>query len=306
MRTVLWSSKNGDITANMAFINNLNATTDPGVTDDSGDGYQAGSTWVNTTGQKVWTCSDATAGAAVWLQSGAVAGDVIAPAGQPAVLQGGTDGGAASVTGGAGTTGNTAGSAGSVTGGAGHGTTPGGAAAVTGGVGGTGAGGNGGNATATGGAAGTGSNGNGGDVVLTGGAKDGTGVVGNVVVRSLEIGHQGAPTAATVSATLAAAALLSGIITVNQGAAGASAQQLPLATAMDTALPNSAANDAFDFSVINISTVAGEPASLTTNTGWTLVGDMDIQANSAATTKSAGRFRARKTATGAWTLYRLS
>lgn len=117
---------------------------------------------------------------------------------------------------------------------------------------------------------------------------------------------QGAPAAATVSATLTAANLLTTIITVNQGAGAASAQQLPLATAMDTALPNSVAGDAFDFSVINISTVAAEDASITTNTGWTLVGNMDVASNAAATDKSAGRFRARKTGTGAWVLYRLS
>lgn len=117
---------------------------------------------------------------------------------------------------------------------------------------------------------------------------------------------QGAPAAATVSATLTAANLLTGILTVNQGGAAASAQQLPLATDMDVALPASVAGDAFDFSVINISTVAAEAASLTTNTGWTIVGDADIAANSAITTKSAGRFRARKTGTGAWVLYRLS
>jgi hypothetical protein len=117
---------------------------------------------------------------------------------------------------------------------------------------------------------------------------------------------QGAPAAATTSATLTAANLITGIITVNQGGAGASAQQLPAATAMDTALPDSVGGDAFDFSVINISTVAAESASLTTNAGWTLVGDMDVAANSAATTKSAGRFRARKTGTGTWVLYRLS
>lgn len=133
-----------------------------------------------------------------------------------------------------------------------------------------------------------------------------TGVFTTLRSTGLVTVTQGAPVAATTSATLTAANLLVGIITVNQGAAGASAQQLPLATDLDTALPNSVAGDAFDFSVINISVTAAESASLTTNTGWTLVGDMDIQANSAATTKSAGRFRARKTGTGAWTLYRLS
>lgn len=153
------------------------------------------------------------------------------------------------------------------------------------------------------------------NVAITGGHINGTtigdtapapGTFNGLTNRGQGITHQGAPTAATVSATLAAAALLSGIITVNQGGAAASAQQLPLAADLDVALPASIAGDAFDFSVINVSTVAAEAASLTTNTGWTLVGDADIAANSAITTKSAGRFRARKTAAGAWTLYRLS
>ena len=117
---------------------------------------------------------------------------------------------------------------------------------------------------------------------------------------------QAAATAKTVSATLTAAEILAGLITVNQGAGAASTLTLPLATAMDTALPDFAADMAVDFSLINVSTVAAEDAAIATNTGWTLVGNMDVQSNDAATSKSAGRFRARKTAAGAWTLYRLS
>lgn len=139
-----------------------------------------------------------------------------------------------------------------------------------------------------------------------GGTAPAAGTFTTLRTTGLQTVTQAAPTAKTTSATLTAAEVLVGIITVNQGAAGASAQQLPAASAMDTALPASVAGDAFDFSVINISTVAAEAASLTTNTGWTLVGDMDVAANSAATTKSAGRFRARKTGTAAWVLYRLS
>ena len=160
----------------------------------------------------------------------------------------------------------------------------------------------------------TNTEGNPSNVTITGGTIDGTTVGGTTpaavsatALRSTGqvLQHQGAATAATTSATLTAVALLSGIITVLQGAGGASAQQLPLATALDTAL-TSVAGDSFDFSVINISTASAESASVTTNTGWTLVGDMDIAANSAATTKSAGRFRAAKTGAGAWTLFRLS
>lgn len=118
---------------------------------------------------------------------------------------------------------------------------------------------------------------------------------------------QGTPAAKTVSATLTAAEVLTGIITVTQGAGAASAQQLPLATAMDTAVLNEAANDSIDFSLINLG-AAGEVASLTTNTGWTLVGSMIIAVPTAVTgaTPASARFRARKTGAGAWTLYRLS
>lgn len=268
-KTTLFSSVIGDIPVVLAFINNLSAATDPTTGDDTGDGYVAGSTWINTTAKRAFVCVDATLGAAVWNETGfsGTAGQVVAPA-------------ASTPTG--------AGSAAALIGGAGGSTSgSGGAAQVTGG-------------------AGTAGNANGGSAVIQGGAPNGTGVAGSVRELGLVLKAQGAPSAQTVSAVLTAAALLTGILTVNQGAAGASALQLPLATALDTAIPDAANNDAFDFSVINISTVAAESASLTTNTGWTLVGDMDVSANSAATTKSAGRFRARRTAAGAWTLYRLS
>lgn len=215
-------------------------------------------------------------------------------------------GGVASITGGAGTNGNAAGGVGKTGGGAGQGTGAGGAAQLIGGASGSGATGNGGAATIAGGAAAS-TNGNGGSVILTGGALAGSGVAGMVIERSVKLVAQGAATAKTVSATLTAAEVLAGIITVNQAAGGTSAQQLPTASAMDTAMPDAAAGDAFDFSVINTSTVDAEDASVTTNTGWTLVGNMDIHAYSAAgSLNSSARFRARKTGSAAWTLYRIS
>ena len=67
-----------------------------------------------------------------------------------------------------------------------------------------------------------------------------------------------------------------------------------------------AADDAFDFYVINISTTDAEDASITTNTGWTPVGSMDIEAYSAANKNSSAKFRARKTGSAAWTIYRIA
>lgn len=118
---------------------------------------------------------------------------------------------------------------------------------------------------------------------------------------------QATPTAKTTSATLTAAEVLVGLITVNQGGGAASAQQLPTVSDLEAALTGEANDDAFDFHVINTSTVDAEDASITTNTGWTLVGKMDVLANNAAgTANTSGHFRARKTGTGTWTLYRVA
>lgn len=46
---------------------NFAATADPGVTNDSGQGYGVGSKWFDVTHSREWTCFDATAGAAVWV-----------------------------------------------------------------------------------------------------------------------------------------------------------------------------------------------------------------------------------------------
>jgi hypothetical protein len=110
---------------------------------------------------------------------------------------------------------------------------------------------------------------------------------------------QGAPAAQDTAATLTAANLSAAIITSNP--AGAINLQLPLATAMDTAFAPAGVNDALDFYVISIAGSTNLP-TITTNTGWTLVGGMTFT----AVAGNAGKFRARKTGTGAWTLYRIS
>lgn len=126
--------------------------------------------------------------------------------------------------------------------------------------------------------------------------------LGSNIIRAVS-----APAAKTTSTTLTAAEIAGGLITVNQGAAGTSALQLPTATDLDALLTGTAAGYGFEFSVINRSTVDTEDASITTNTGWTLVGSMDVHAYSAAgSLNSSARFLTRKTGTGAWTLYRIA
>lgn len=165
----------------------------------------------------------------------------------------------------------------------------------------------------TGGASSGGSDvaGAGGSIVLTpgeGGAGATAGLTGHTFVRgSLLCRVQGAPTAKTVSATLTAAEVISSIITVNQGAAGSSALQLPTGTALQNALSASfGTNDSFDVSLINTSTVDAEDAAFTVNTGVTIVGDANVSANNAVTARSSGLFRFRKTGDNVFVCYRLA
>lgn len=58
------------LTATAAFVkNNFIATTDPTVNDDTTQGYDEGSVWINTTLDEAYRCVDATAGAAVWINT---------------------------------------------------------------------------------------------------------------------------------------------------------------------------------------------------------------------------------------------
>jgi hypothetical protein len=55
--------------SNTGTKNNLSASAAPTVNDDTDDGYAPGSIWVDTTGDEAYRCVDATAGAAVWLNT---------------------------------------------------------------------------------------------------------------------------------------------------------------------------------------------------------------------------------------------
>lgn len=215
-------------------------------------------------------------------------------------------GGAATITGGAGTNGNATGGIASLVGGAGQGTGAGAASQVTGGASGAGATGNGGAAVVSGGAA-LSTNGQGGDVTLTPGVGTGTGFGGNIVETSVrKLVKQATPTALTTSTTLTAAHILVGILTANQGAGATASYTLPTGTDFEAGFSSFATDQAFDFSLINISTNAAEDVDILTAVGWTLVGSMAVQSNDAITSKSVGRFRARRTAANTFTLYRLS
>ena len=107
---------------------------------------------------------------------------------------------------------------------------------------------------------------------------------------------QGAPTALTGAATVTAAQLANGLFTFD-GTAG----NMTLPTVADLEAGISSAtkvNAAFDFYVVNIDG-GSDDVTVYTNTGWTLVGVMQVD------NASSGHFRARKTGDGTWTCYRL-
>lgn len=124
--------------------------------------------------------------------------------------------------------------------------------------------------------------------------------LGDGNLNEVVLGYQAAPASLTSSATLTAAQLTNGIILGNPGTSAAS-YQLPTVAALEADVSSAKTGSTFDFSVINVDGSSSGVITLTTNTGWTLVGLMTV----VATAGTAQAFRARKTGDGTWSLYRM-
>jgi hypothetical protein len=125
-----------------------------------------------------------------------------------------------------------------------------------------------------------------------------TNILGVTVFQGNTFQYQPAASAVNATATLLASTVLLGIITSTTAAAVT--LTLPTGTnfenAINTYLISKPVSSAFDFSIIN---TGPNTVTLATATGWTLVGSMITSAS------TSGRFRARKTATNTFTLYRI-
>ena len=106
---------------------------------------------------------------------------------------------------------------------------------------------------------------------------------------------QVAPTAKTAAATLTAAELATGIITYTGAAVNLT---VPLGTSLDAAFPSMKVDSCFDFCIIN--TDAADAATVTANTGCTLVGVAAVSAVSSCT------WRVRKTGEATYVFYRVA
>ena len=106
---------------------------------------------------------------------------------------------------------------------------------------------------------------------------------------------QSAPISKAAAATLTAAELANGIINYSGTASNLT---VPLGTDLDTAFPSMKVNSSFDFFIIN--TGGTNAATVTANTGCTLVGVAAVSANSAC------NWRVRKTADATYVFYRIA
>lgn len=106
---------------------------------------------------------------------------------------------------------------------------------------------------------------------------------------------QSAPVAKTAAATLTPAELANGIITYTGAAVNLT---MPLGADLDAAFPSMKVNSSFDFFIIN--TGATNAATVTANTGVTLVGVAAVAAVSAC------NWRVRKTADATYVAYRIA
>jgi hypothetical protein len=119
--------------------------------------------------------------------------------------------------------------------------------------------------------------------------------VGDGNLTEVILNTQTAPVAKTAAATLTAAELATGIITYTGAAV---ALTVPLGADLDTAFTSMKVNSSFDFFIIN--TGATNAATVTANTGCTLVGAAAVAAATSC------QWRVRKTADATYVFYRVA
>jgi len=110
------------------------------------------------------------------------------------------------------------------------------------------------------------------------------------------------PVTATTTTTFTAAQVLNGLILVNSGITANVAYTLPTVADLEAVLINSdKVGTSFTFRVVNLGTSSGT-ATITTNTGWTITGSLTM----VVPITTGAMMIARKSAAGAWTLYRVA
>ena len=115
------------------------------------------------------------------------------------------------------------------------------------------------------------------------------------------MGYASAPVTATDTATLTAAQVLNGIILATPTAAAD--YTLPTVADFEAGgISSAGVGNTFDFVIINLASNSSYDITILTNTGWTVTGGGSVVVENS----SSARFRARKTSSTTWQLYRIS
>lgn len=111
------------------------------------------------------------------------------------------------------------------------------------------------------------------------------------------------PVSVTTAATLTPAQVLNGLIIANSGITAASVTYtLPTVADLEAVLTNSdKVGTSFTFRVVNIGT-SSATAIIAAGTGWTITGSLTMT----IPVTTGAMMVARKSAAGAWTLYRVA
>lgn len=110
------------------------------------------------------------------------------------------------------------------------------------------------------------------------------------------------PISVTTAATLTPAQVLNGLILANSGITASVTYTLPTVTDLEAVLTNSdKVGTAFTFRVVNLGTSSGT-AVIAAGTGWTVSGSLTMT----IPVTTGAMMIARKSAAGAWTLYRVA
>lgn len=110
------------------------------------------------------------------------------------------------------------------------------------------------------------------------------------------------PVSVTASTTLTPAQVLNGLILANNGVTSSQTYTLPTVAELEAVLVNSdRIGTTFSFRVVNLGTTSGT-AVIAAGTGWTVTGSLTMT----IPVTTGAMMIARKTAAGAWTLYRVT
>jgi hypothetical protein len=110
------------------------------------------------------------------------------------------------------------------------------------------------------------------------------------------------PISVTATATLTPAQIVNGLILANSGITAAQTYTLPSVTDLELAFANmERVGTSFDFRVVNLGTSSGT-AIIAAGTGWTISGSLTMT----IPVTTGALLVARKSAAGAWTLYRVT